>query len=59
MNGGPKVAPLKRRGFGSTLIERALPSDLDGEILLDFAPDGVRCTIDFTAYAKEARPAGL
>lgn len=58
-SGGPKVSRPKRRGFGSTLIERALPSDLDGEILLDFAPDGVRCTIDFTAHAKEARPAGL
>ncbi len=56
-SGGPKVARPKRRGFGSTLIERALSSDLDGEILLDFDPAGVRCTIDFATGGKDTGPA--
>lgn len=42
--GGPAVAPPTRRGFGSRLIERSL-SGLGGEAVLDFAPDGLVCTL--------------
>ena len=35
-----------RRGYGSELIERALPYQLGAETVLRFEPDGVRCTID-------------
>jgi PAS domain S-box-containing protein len=40
----PGVRPA-RRGYGSQLIERALPSQLKTETKLEFAPDGVRCDI--------------
>jgi two-component sensor histidine kinase len=43
--GGPTVKPPARRGFGRLLLERALASDLRGEVQLDFAEDGLRCTI--------------
>jgi len=43
--GGPRVAAPSRRGFGSRMLENGLFSDLDGQIRLDFAPDGVRCSI--------------
>lgn len=43
--GGPPVAPPKRRGFGSRLIERGLSQDLGGEVRVEFAPTGVTCTI--------------
>jgi len=46
--GGPPVVPPSRRGFGSLLIERALCSDLDGQTRLEFAPEGVRCSITAT-----------
>ncbi len=45
--GGPAVDPPQHRGFGSRLIEHALPSDLDGDVQLEFDPAGVRCTIEF------------
>ena len=41
---GPPVLPPTRRGFGSRLIERSL-APLGGTAALDFAPDGLRCTI--------------
>ncbi len=44
--GGPPVSPPPRRGFGSRLIERALAVEVDGPVVLDFAPRGVVCTID-------------
>ena len=44
-SGGPQVAPPSRRGFGSRLIENALSRDLDGRTRLEFAPEGVRCSI--------------
>jgi two-component sensor histidine kinase len=43
--GGPLVEAPKRRGFGSRLIERSLAQDLDGEVEIAFAPEGVVCTV--------------
>jgi two-component sensor histidine kinase len=40
---GPPVATPARRGFGSRLVERALPHGSSAHLL--FEPDGVRCTI--------------
>lgn len=45
-SGGPPVAPPKRRGFGSLLVERSISAEHGGHVALDFDPDGVRCTID-------------
>ena len=43
--GGPAVRPPSRRGFGTTLIERALSSDLDAEVSREFLPSGLQCAI--------------
>lgn len=43
--GGPPVLPPERSGFGRLLLERALTSDLRGDVRLDFAKEGLRCTI--------------
>ena len=45
-SGGPPVVAPARRGFGSMMIERALSSELQGHVDLEFAPDGLVCTID-------------
>ncbi|MET0743790.1 MAG: sensor histidine kinase [Microvirga sp.] len=45
-SGGPPVTSPLRRGFGSRLIERSLAQDLDGEVTIAFAPQGVICTVD-------------
>jgi two-component sensor histidine kinase len=34
-----------RKGYGSQLIERALPYQLNAQTTLEFAADGVRCAI--------------
>jgi hypothetical protein len=41
----PRVAPRERQGSGSRLIERDIAQDLDGEVRLDFKPQGVRSSI--------------
>jgi two-component sensor histidine kinase len=43
---GPTVRPPSRTGFGSRMIERGLSAELQGEVRIDFRPDGVVCTID-------------
>jgi len=43
--GGPPVAPPSRKGFGSRLIEHGLARELDGEVRLDYEPEGVGCQI--------------
>jgi len=40
--GGPPVTPPKRRGFGTTIVNRSVPYDLGGQATIDYAPDGVR-----------------
>jgi PAS domain S-box-containing protein len=44
-SGGPAVKVPSRSGFGRLLIERALASDLRGDVRLEFAPEGLRCMI--------------
>jgi len=43
--GGPRVSPPERRGFGTRMIERTLASEFGGKVVLDFAPEGVTCTL--------------
>ena len=42
---GPPVTPPGKRGFGSTLIERALGHDLQGHAEIMFLPGGVRANV--------------
>jgi light-regulated signal transduction histidine kinase (bacteriophytochrome) len=44
-SGGPEVRKPTRRGFGSTLIERALAMETDGEATLRYLPGGVICDV--------------
>ena len=43
--GGPDVSPPTRRGFGTTLIERALTHEIDAEVSRQFLPSGLQCSI--------------
>ncbi len=43
--GGPAVEAPSGRGFGTFMIERVLANDLDGEVILDFRKEGLRCTV--------------
>jgi two-component system CheB/CheR fusion protein len=45
--GGPEVGELGERGFGTRLIERACTYELEGEVELDYAPEGLRCEVLF------------
>jgi light-regulated signal transduction histidine kinase (bacteriophytochrome) len=41
-HGGPDVKPPTRRGFGTTIIERSIPFDLQGRADIEYAPSGLR-----------------
>lgn len=41
----PHDGTTRRKGYGTELIQRALPYQLGAETRLEFEPDGVRCTI--------------
>ena len=45
-SGGPAVPPPARRGFGSSLLERAVAYELQGQAALEFATKGVRYALD-------------
>lgn len=48
--GGPRVRAPSRSGFGSTLLARAIPHELDGTAEITFDPDGVEAL--FTVPAR-------
>lgn len=43
-SGGPAVKAPKRRGFGSTIIERTIPFELKGKAEIAYNPKGVQAT---------------
>jgi len=46
---GPPVTPPNRNGFGSQMIERGIPHELEGIAHLDYQAAGLRCTISMPA----------
>ena len=44
--GGPAVAAPARKGFGTSLIQRGLTGQLGGSADIEFAPSGLRCTLE-------------
>lgn len=51
-SGGPRVEKPTRAGFGTTLIERGLKTELDAEVQTDYQPDGLRCRLRFPISAE-------
>jgi len=45
-SGGPPVQEPGRRGFGTRLITGGVSRELGGLVRLEFAADGLRCTLD-------------
>lgn len=69
--GGPAItSPPKRRGFGTTIIEKSIPFELGGVAEVDYAPAGLRARFEIpasyvtttsadTARGKSKRPAAF
>jgi len=49
--GGPKVRQTDRKGFGSRLILRVLPKELQGTAEMDFAEDGLKFKLETSMEA--------
>lgn len=47
--GGPKVKPRRKKGFGTMVIENNLSRALNAEVVMTFDPDGLRCHIAIPA----------
>jgi two-component system, chemotaxis family, CheB/CheR fusion protein len=47
--GGPEIEDLPRRGFGTHLIERGIPFELQGEARLEVIDRALHCTISVPA----------
>lgn len=45
-SGGPPVQPPGRRGFGSMLLERVLGRQLQGDVSIDYRPEGLQVRVD-------------
>jgi PAS domain S-box-containing protein len=47
--GGPPVKTPTRKGFGSRVLEQGLAHELNGKVVLNYAPGGIVCTIHVPA----------
>ncbi len=52
--GGPLTSPPKQRGFGLTLIERALAHEMGRPVKIEFPETGLRC--HFSIPLREPKP---
>jgi two-component sensor histidine kinase len=52
--GGPRVGKPSHRGFGTTLLERLLSEQMDGEIRIDYAPEGLRAQLSLVIPGRRA-----
>ena len=52
-SGGPPVTPPTRKGFGSQLLQRVLGAQIGGKAEMDYAPDGLRVTIEAPVMAHD------
>jgi PAS domain S-box-containing protein len=53
-SGGPAVSVPTRRGFGSRILEQALPTELQGTVALDYRPAGLSYVVEGVLSAVEA-----
>ncbi|WP_349370328.1 sensor histidine kinase [Salinarimonas sp.] len=52
---GPRVEAPVRKNFGTTLIERIMPTELDGACKLSFDPNGVVCRMAIPIEPEDGR----
>ncbi len=54
-SGGPPVAPPKRQGFGSRLLEFVLPGQIQAKATIEYRSDGVRmnCSVPLPLEAED------
>ncbi len=57
--GGPPVKPPTRRGFGSTIVERSIPFELDGEAQVNYRLTGLEAEFCIPARYVEWDKSGL
>ena len=56
--GGPPVKPPKRRGFGSTIIERSIPFELNGKATVEYKLSGIEAEFCIPARFIEWKTSG-
>ncbi len=56
--GPPLAAPPEHRGFGLTMVEASVRSQLGGTAEFTWAPEGLRCRLTLAARMLAASPAG-
>ena len=54
--GGPPVAPPRKSGFGTRLIERSFDADQAGQARLTYDAAGLRCSIDIELSSPDEIP---
>jgi two-component sensor histidine kinase len=54
---GPKVEPPRRRGFGTTLLEKVVTVQCDAKVELSYDPDGLHFTMELPLRDTRLVPA--
>jgi PAS domain S-box-containing protein len=54
--GGPLTEPPRRQGFGSRLLQHMLAGQLKGDVMMDYAAEGLTFSIDIALAEPAATP---
>src|SRR4029078_1760401 len=59
-SGGPPVRPPTEQGFGTKIINATLKHQMRGDVVLDWRPEGLHCTLSIPGggNGKAEQPAG-
>jgi PAS domain S-box-containing protein len=55
-DGSSPILPPTRRGFGTTMIEQALGSELNGDVAVEYLPAGLVCTVTARLLTNAGAP---
>ena len=53
-SGGPRVSDERDNGFGTDLIQKIVAHELKQPVILDFAPEGVRCVLRVAVRQRDS-----
>lgn len=56
-SGGPPVRQPTRKGFGTMLLERVLGRQLNGDVKIEYAPEGLRVSVEAPFLAASSHEA--
>ncbi len=58
-SGGPPVRPPSEHGFGTKIINASIKHQMGGDVVLDWRPEGLHCTLSIPSAGQGGQPSAV